>query len=235
MNFPLFSRINLLFFLLLLAAVLIACGTDSDEIPASGDVGGDGTPLATNAASDTVDASSVAASDNEPEEMMFTTVTDAEEGVDLPPTPNTAELAATQAALLPPQESVDACVLLSEEEAAAFLGAEITSVENETGNHTGRCKYIAQTTTDRLHLQISWTPNFGAGDYEIIKTAGGTPREEGTDIGDQYYIRSETDGVHLRVVRGEQYLRLNVYGVSEPDGPLKELAQRLLAAIPPEG
>ena len=234
---PIFwPRSKPLFFFLLLAVLLIACGSDGDEVPASADSVADGAPSATAVDSETADSPSVAASDSEPGEMTFTTVTDGEEGVDLPPTPNAAELAATQAALLPPQEPVDACALLSEEEAAAFLSAEITSVEKDENTHTGECKYIAQTVTDRLYLKIAWTPNFGAGDYEFLKSAGAAPREECTDIGDEYYIRSETDGVYLYVVRGEQYLRLSVASAfHEPDEPLKELARRLLAAIPSGG
>lgn len=234
MNLSFFSRSKLLV-LLLLAAVLIACGSDGNENSASTNGVVDGATSATNADAETTDSPPAAASDSEPEETTFTTVTDADEGEDLPPTPNAAELAATQAVLLPLQEPIDACELLSEEEAAVFLGAEITSVENETGDHTGTCNYIAQTTIDRLHLKISWTPNFGAGDYELVRSMVQNPREEGTDIGDDYYIRDELSGVQLRLVRGEQYLVLEAYGVSEPDGPLKELAQRLLAQIPPGG
>jgi len=233
MKLPFFSRSKLLV-LLLLAAVLIACGSDGNENSASTNGVVDGATSATNADAETTDSPPAAASDSEPEEMTFTTVTDADEGEDLPPTPNAAELAATQAALLPPQGPVDACALLSEEEAAAFLGVGITSVEKDENTHTGECKYIAQTVTDRLYLKIAWTPNFGAGDYAFLKSAGAAPREEGSDIGDDYYIRSETDGVYLYVVRGEQYLRLSVASAwHEPDEPLKELARQLLAEIPP--
>ncbi len=234
MNSSIFSRSKLLVLLLLLTAVLIACGSDGDEVPASADGVADEATLATNTDSETADSTAADASDSEAEEMTFTTITDADEGVDLPSTPNAAELAATQAALLPPQEPVDACTLLSEEEAAAFLGVEITSVEKDGNTYVGKCKYIAQTTTDRFYLEISWIPNSGAGHYDLLKSAGSTPREEGADIGDEYYIRSEIDGVHLRVVRGEQYLTLSVCScMHEPDEPLKELARQLLAEIPP--
>jgi hypothetical protein len=143
---------------------------------------------------------------------------------DLPPT--------IDPVLLQPPEPVDVCLLVSKEEAAAFLGSDITSVENEPGDHTGQCKYIAQTSIDRLHLKISWTPNFGAGDYEVIHSTIQNPREEGTDVGDTFYIRDELTGVQLRTVRGEQYLVLEAYGVTEPDAALKELAQKILAANP---
>lgn len=153
--------------------------------------------------------------------------------VDPPPPATAVEVAATQAALPPTPGLVDACALVSEEEAAAFLGGEILAVESAPGDHTGECTYIAQTTTDRPHLRIAWTPSFGAGDYELVRSMVQNPREAGSDLGDDYYIRSEPTGVQLRLVRGEQTLLLEAYGVSEPDGPLKELAQRLLAEIPP--
>jgi len=223
---------RIILFLLLVTAVLVGCGGDEAAGTTNADSSGETAVSQNEGVASTAADTDPAAT---PVAMDLTINSEADGGVDLPPTPDAAGIALTQAALLPPQEPIDACELLSEEEAAAFLGAEITSVENETGDHTGTCNYIAQTTIDRLHLKISWTPNFGAGDYELLKSAGGTPREEGSDIGDEYYIRSETDGVHLRVVRGEQYLRLNVYGVSEPDEPLKELARQLLAALSPTG
>lgn len=227
-----FLKRRITLFLLLVTAVLVSCGGDEAAGTADG-AGGEEAAVSQNegGASAVTDTNPAAT----PVAMDLTINSETDGGVDLPPTPNAAEIALTQAALLPPQEPIDACELLSEEEAAAFLGAEITSVESETGDHTGTCNYIAQTTIDRLHLKISWTPNFGAGDYELVRSMVQNPREEGTDIGDDYYIRDELSGVQLRLVRGEQYLVLEAYGVPEPDGPLKELAQRLLAQIPPGG